>query len=359
MTAGHPPGSPGRWVERAPARLVVSAVTRVATAARSAALAGRRDGDRLAPVQGRLDDEVRPFDVDGAEINVASLPSPWEAGKAEWISEYTRGPHGEPREIVLRTARMGSDNRLTESIAHLDLTDPANYAIARPFLGTPMPRSFPFGAARQALLDADRDARHRRAARLRGRGRLARCGDRCRGARQVRPRRQARRDPPLARPGVRPAGNSHRKAARLRNVESMKSSMRAVVLDAPGPPEALQIRELPVPEPERRVGADRGQGLRAQSVRAADAARARGLAVTFPRVLGIEAAGVVAACPGGEFAVGQQVVAMMGGMGRQFDGGYAEYTCVPGRAGDRVRQRPRLGDDRRGARRRCRPRTGR
>jgi NADPH:quinone reductase-like Zn-dependent oxidoreductase len=25
--------------------------------------------------------------------------------------------------------------------------------------------------------------------------------------------------------------------------------MRAVVLDAPGPPEALQIRELPVPEP--------------------------------------------------------------------------------------------------------------
>jgi hypothetical protein len=64
------------------------------------------------------------FNVDGAEINVASLPSPWEAGKAEWISEYTRGPHGEPREIVLRTARMGSDNRLTESIAHLDLTDP-------------------------------------------------------------------------------------------------------------------------------------------------------------------------------------------------------------------------------------------
>ncbi len=51
--------------------------------------------------------------------------------------------------------------------------------------------------------------------------------------------------------------------------------------------------------------------------------------VTFPRVLGIEAAGVVAQCPGGEFEVGQQVVAMMGGMGRVFDGGYAEYTCVP------------------------------
>jgi NADPH:quinone reductase-like Zn-dependent oxidoreductase len=51
--------------------------------------------------------------------------------------------------------------------------------------------------------------------------------------------------------------------------------------------------------------------------------------VTFPRVLGIEATGVVAACPGGEFAVGQQVMAMMGGMGRTIDGGYADFTCVP------------------------------
>ena len=29
----------------------------------------------------------------------------------------------------------------------------------------------------------------------------------------------------------------------------MAATMRAVVLDAPGPPEALRIRELPVPEP--------------------------------------------------------------------------------------------------------------
>jgi NADPH:quinone reductase-like Zn-dependent oxidoreductase len=46
-------------------------------------------------------------------------------------------------------------------------------------------------------------------------------------------------------------------------------------------------------------------------------------------VLGIEATGIVADCPGGEFAVGQQAAAMMGGMGRVFDGGYAQYTCVP------------------------------
>jgi NADPH:quinone reductase-like Zn-dependent oxidoreductase len=104
--------------------------------------------------------------------------------------------------------------------------------------------------------------------------------------------------------------------------------MRAVVLDGPGPPEALTIRELPVPQPE--------PGWVLIEVKAFGLNRSElhtrlGLAegVRFPRVLGIEAAGTVAACPGGEFAVGRQVVAMMGGMGRVFDGGYAEYTCVP------------------------------
>jgi NADPH:quinone reductase-like Zn-dependent oxidoreductase len=104
--------------------------------------------------------------------------------------------------------------------------------------------------------------------------------------------------------------------------------MRAVVLDAPGPPEALQIRERPVPTP--------GVGQILIKVEAFGLNRSElhtrlGLAeeVTFPRVLGIEAAGTVVTCPGGELASGQQVAAMMGGMGRTFDGGYAEYTRVP------------------------------
>jgi NADPH:quinone reductase len=105
-------------------------------------------------------------------------------------------------------------------------------------------------------------------------------------------------------------------------------TMRAIVLDAPGPPEALAIRELPVPTP--------GKGWVLIQVKAFGLNRSElhtrlGLAhgVTFPRVPGIEAAGLVAQCPGGEFPVGQQVVAMMGGMGRTYDGGYAGYTCVP------------------------------
>ena len=51
--------------------------------------------------------------------------------------------------------------------------------------------------------------------------------------------------------------------------------------------------------------------------------------VVFPRVPGIEATGLVVDCPSGELVPGTQVAAMMGGMGRTFDGGYAEFTCVP------------------------------
>src|SRR5256714_9752945 len=108
----------------------------------------------------------------------------------------------------------------------------------------------------------------------------------------------------------------------------MTGTMRAIVLDAPGPPDALTIRELPVPTP---VAGWVLIEVKAFGLNRSELHTRQGLAsgVTFPRVLGIEAAGVVAQCPGGEFPVGQQVVTMMGGMGRTFDRGYAEYTCVP------------------------------
>jgi len=108
----------------------------------------------------------------------------------------------------------------------------------------------------------------------------------------------------------------------------MTDTMRAIVLDAPGPPDALTIRELAVPMPAA------GWVLievKAFGLNRSELHTRQGLAsgVTLPRVLGIEAVGVVAQCPGAEFPVGQQVATMMGGMGRTFDGGYAEYTCVP------------------------------
>jgi NADPH:quinone reductase-like Zn-dependent oxidoreductase len=104
--------------------------------------------------------------------------------------------------------------------------------------------------------------------------------------------------------------------------------MRAVVLDEPGPVANLRIRELPVPEPAEGWVRIR---VKAFGLNRSELHTRLGLAegVTFPRVLGIEATGVVDADPSGTYAAGQQVMTMMGGMGRVFDGGYAEYTCVP------------------------------
>ena len=102
--------------------------------------------------------------------------------------------------------------------------------------------------------------------------------------------------------------------------------MKAVVLSAPGPVENLQIRELPLPEPQPgwvRIKVE------AFGLNRSELHTRLGLAegVTFPRVLGIECVGFVDAGPvGGDLQLGQQVAAQMGGMGRTFDGGYAEYT---------------------------------
>ena len=81
--------------------------------------------------------------------------------------------------------------------------------------------------------------------------------------------------------------------------------MRAVVLDGPGPPDALQIRDLPIPEP--RPGWVLIE-VKAFGLNRSELHTRLGLAegVTFPRVLGIEAVGVVAAAPGGEVEPGSR-----------------------------------------------------
>ncbi|MEY3012671.1 MAG: hypothetical protein RIT45_1406 [Pseudomonadota bacterium] len=107
------------------------------------------------------------------------------------------------------------------------------------------------------------------------------------------------------------------------------TTMRAIVLDAPGPPEALQLRTLPKPSPRPGWVLLR---VEAFGLNRSELHTRLGLAgpdVTFPRVLGIEATGVIEAAPGTDLPLGAKAVAMMGGMGRSFDGGYAEYTLVP------------------------------
>jgi NADPH:quinone reductase-like Zn-dependent oxidoreductase len=106
------------------------------------------------------------------------------------------------------------------------------------------------------------------------------------------------------------------------------TTMRAAVVRQAGPPEVLQVESVPVPQPSTKQVLIR---VRAFGVNRSELFTRRGLSpdVAFPRVLGIEAVGEVDSAPGGQFEHGKTVATAMGGMGRQFDGGYAEYVCVP------------------------------
>src|ERR1700739_584799 len=106
------------------------------------------------------------------------------------------------------------------------------------------------------------------------------------------------------------------------------ATMKAAVIREAGGPEVLKIESLPIPRPQT------GQVLihvKAFGLNRSELFTRQGHSpdVKFPRVLGIEAAGVVEAAPGGEFHKGDIGATVMGGLGRQFDGGYAEYTSVP------------------------------
>ena len=105
-------------------------------------------------------------------------------------------------------------------------------------------------------------------------------------------------------------------------------TMKAAVMYAPGGPEALKVESRPIPAPQA------GQVLiriKAFGLNRSELFTRQGLSpdVHFPRILGIEGVGIVEEAPGGEFKKGETVATVMGGMGRQFDGSYAEYTCVP------------------------------
>ncbi|KAK5097326.1 hypothetical protein LTR70_002628 [Exophiala xenobiotica] len=105
-------------------------------------------------------------------------------------------------------------------------------------------------------------------------------------------------------------------------------TMKAAVIHTAGGPEALKIEQIPIPSPKygqvlvkvKAFGLNRSELFTRQG---------HSPNVQFPRVLGIEAVGEVINAPGNEFAKSAIVATCMGGMGRVFDGGYAEYTLVP------------------------------
>jgi NADPH:quinone reductase-like Zn-dependent oxidoreductase len=106
--------------------------------------------------------------------------------------------------------------------------------------------------------------------------------------------------------------------------------MKAVVLYKICKPEELTVSEVPIPEVKpgwvlikvKAFGLNRSELI----MRAYEGNASY---IQLPRVLGIECAGEIADQSDSRFKKGQRVIALMGGMGRSFDGSYAEYTLVP------------------------------
>ena len=105
-------------------------------------------------------------------------------------------------------------------------------------------------------------------------------------------------------------------------------TMKAAVIHEAGGPEVLKVESRPIPTPRagevlirvKAFGLNRSEMFTRQG---------HSPGVKFPRVLGIEAVGLVEEAPTGEFQKSDVVATAMGGMGRQFDGSYAEDTLVP------------------------------
>ena len=105
--------------------------------------------------------------------------------------------------------------------------------------------------------------------------------------------------------------------------------MKAVVIHEAGGPEKLIYEEVPTPtiKPGWSLVKIKGFGINHSEI-----FTRKGLSPTvkFPRVLGIECVGIIAKTTDPErLPEGQKVISIMGEMGRDFDGSYAEYALLP------------------------------
>jgi NADPH2:quinone reductase len=104
--------------------------------------------------------------------------------------------------------------------------------------------------------------------------------------------------------------------------------MKAAVTVKAGKPDVIQIQERPKPTVQngwvlikiKAFGINRSEIFTRQG---------DSPGVQFPRIQGIECVGEIEEDPSATYKKGQKVAALMGGMGRDFDGGYAEYAVLP------------------------------
>lgn len=105
--------------------------------------------------------------------------------------------------------------------------------------------------------------------------------------------------------------------------------MKAYVVSKPGNAQVLELTTLDTPKSKKdwvlvkvkAFGLNRSELFTRQGH--------SGNAVPFPRVLGIECVGEVVVAPDSDLQQAQKVACVMGGMGRKYDGSYAEYTLIP------------------------------
>ena len=106
--------------------------------------------------------------------------------------------------------------------------------------------------------------------------------------------------------------------------------MKAVVLNGITPADQVKLTEVPIPQVKpgwvlvkvRAFGMNHSeQVLRLSEIEAPY--------IQKPVIPGIECVGEIAEPSDSGWKAGQKVVALMGGMGRSFDGSYAEYALLP------------------------------
>lgn len=104
--------------------------------------------------------------------------------------------------------------------------------------------------------------------------------------------------------------------------------MKAVVLTKPCKASELQVTEVPTPQVKpgwvlvkiKAFGINRSELYTRQGFSPS---------VSLPRIIGIECVGEVVDPSDSSLHKGQRVVSLMGGLGREFDGSYAQYALIP------------------------------
>lgn len=104
--------------------------------------------------------------------------------------------------------------------------------------------------------------------------------------------------------------------------------MKAVVLEKPCRADELVVQEVPIPtvKPGWILIKVKAFGINRSEIftRQGDSP-----SVKLPRIIGIECVGEIEDPSDSSFQKGQRVVSLMGGLGREFDGSYAEYALIP------------------------------